>query len=472
MSAEEVFKRFANRIVFLTCSTSGVAVSLASGVLVSDDGFVVTNGHVVEGCQSIAATYINGASRRTYDATLKYYDKRTDTAVLKLPVREFDYFDLRRSGQIRVGARVYAIGNPRGYEQSISEGIVSGIREEDSVLWIQHSAPISPGSSGGALISSQGNLLGINSYLLRDSQNLNFAVPASTLAKALSSARRITDLLKTPSPTPQNPPASPAQVRTWSDQAEEGNAQGIVALLSAAKQGNLTAQLALGLLYYNGRAVQQDYVQAIGWIREAAEKGNPEAQATLGAAYELGRGVPRDDSQAGAWYRKAAEQGNTGDIPIGGIQHRLGVMYATGTGVPQSEAQALAWYRRAAENGNSLAMIELGVAYDMGNGVAQDDSEAVSWYRKAAEQGEAIGMTLLGGKYANGKGVGQDYAQAVAWYWKAADKGEAQGMNNLGEMYESGLGVVKDVAEALASYRKSAALGNERAKANLKRLGQ
>jgi hypothetical protein len=83
-------------------------------------------------------------------------------------------------------------------EQSISEGIVSGNRDEDGVSWIQHSAPISPGSSGGALLSSRGELLGINSFLVQESQNLNFAVPAATLARALSGARNLADFLKYP----------------------------------------------------------------------------------------------------------------------------------------------------------------------------------------------------------------------------------------------------------------------------------
>jgi len=149
--------RFASRVLLLECESS-----LGSGVLVSADGFVVTNAHVVEGCQNMTATLISGTSRRSYEPVLKYYDKKSDTAVLKITGQGFDSFTvLARS--VRVGERVYAIGNPRGFEQSISEGIVSGNREEDGQLWIQHSAPISPGSSGGALISSRGELLGINS---------------------------------------------------------------------------------------------------------------------------------------------------------------------------------------------------------------------------------------------------------------------------------------------------------------------
>jgi len=167
MPPEEIFSRFANRILVLTCDLSADDLKQASGVLVSADGFVVTNAHVVEGCRNVSATQISGTSRRSYDAVLKYYDKRSDTAVLKIEGKSFESFGLL-TRIVRVGERVYAIGNPRGLEQSISEGIVSGLREEDGTLWIQHSAPISPGSSGGALISSRGDLLGINSWFVKE----------------------------------------------------------------------------------------------------------------------------------------------------------------------------------------------------------------------------------------------------------------------------------------------------------------
>jgi VWFA-related protein len=206
MSSEEIFSRFASRILVLACDLSADDAKQASGVLVSTDGFVVTNAHVVEECRSMTATQISGTSRRFHEAVLKYYDKKSDTAVLKIEGEGFDSFGLP-TRTVRVGERVYAIGNPRGLEQSISEGIVSGLRDEDGTWWIQHSAPISPGSSGGALISSRGELLGINSWFVKESQGLNFAVPASTLARAYSGARDLRGSLKFPG----SPPVSVTQ---------------------------------------------------------------------------------------------------------------------------------------------------------------------------------------------------------------------------------------------------------------------
>jgi len=197
MSAETIFSRFAGRILFLTCDESADESALASGVLVSADGFIVTNAHVVEGCRNMSATLIRGKSRQSYVPVLKYYNEQGDVAVIKIAGHGFDFFGLPMH-PAQIGERVYAIGNPRGLEQTISEGIISGNREFDGTSWVQHSAPISPGSSGGALISSRGELIGINAYLLTESQNLNFAVPAPTLAAALKRARVVTGALKFP----------------------------------------------------------------------------------------------------------------------------------------------------------------------------------------------------------------------------------------------------------------------------------
>jgi hypothetical protein len=209
LPSEEIFARFASRILLLTCDVSS-GENRASGVLVSLDGFVVTNAHVVEGCSTMTATQINGTSRRSYGAVLKYYDKMHDTAVLKIDGGPFDF--LKPVPRIaRVGERIYAIGNPKGLEQSITAGIVSGLRTDgDGTCWIQHDAPIWPGSSGGALISSRGELLGINSWMLKDSQGINFAVPVETLARAYAGARGLQGTLRFPgSPPAHEFPSAP-----------------------------------------------------------------------------------------------------------------------------------------------------------------------------------------------------------------------------------------------------------------------
>ncbi len=347
MSAETIFRRFASRILFLTCDESADQSKLASGVLVSADGLIVTNAHVVEGCRNMTATLIHGNSRQSYVPVLKYYSEQDDVAVLKIMGHRLDFFSVS-ARPAQVGERVYAIGNPMGLEQSITEGIVSGNREFDSTSWVQHSAPISPGSSGGALISSRGELLGINSLILKESQNINFAVPAPTLVTALRRAHAVTGFLKFP------------------------------------QYGD--ADFSLALLYYRGQGVPQDYAEAARLLHQAVDKGHVEAQATLGVVYELGRGVPQNYAQAAVWYRKAAEQG----FPF--AQNALGVLLSTGQGVLKDDAEAAIWFRKAAEQGSADAQLNLGAAYQLGTGVPLDWSECYLWY-KVASAGKAKSAT-------------------------------------------------------------------------------
>lgn len=194
---------------------------------------------------------------------------------------------------------------------------------------------------------------------------------------------------------------------------------------SSAEKGDATAQFNLGLNYYKGQGVEQNYTEAAKYFRKAAEQGNADAQCYLGVMYAKAQGVDPDYAEAVKWSRKAANQGDSQ------AQFNLGVMYAKGQGVAKDESEAFKWYRKAAEQGNADAQNNLGVMYDNGQGVEQDYAEAVKWYRKAAEQGAAEAQCNLGVIYQNGYGVIQDYIEAVKWYRKAAEQGNAQAQFNL-----------------------------------------
>ena len=112
---------------------------------------------------------------------------------------------------------MYAIGNPKGLSNTISEGIVSALRSDEGEELIQHTAPISHGSSGGALVDSNGALLGMNSWQVANGQNLNFAIAAKHLVAALATARQNTTALKLPSDEP--PSASDKEPAPKSDRA-------------------------------------------------------------------------------------------------------------------------------------------------------------------------------------------------------------------------------------------------------------
>ncbi len=112
-----------------------------------------------------------------------------------------------------------------------------------------------------------------------------------------------------------------------------------------AKQGNAQAQFNLGVMYYDGQGVRQDYAQAVQWYRKAAEQGYANAEYNLGWMYEEGKGVRQNYTQAEQWYRKAAEQG------LAEAQYNLGVMYAKGEGVRQNYKIAKEWFGKACDNG-------------------------------------------------------------------------------------------------------------------------
>jgi hypothetical protein len=175
----------------------------------------------------------------------------------------------------------------------------------------------------------------------------------------------------------------------------------------------------VGIMYFNGQGVPQDYAEAVKWYRKAADQGYAEAQTNLGFMYANGHGVPQDYAEAAKWYCKAADQGNVSD------QYNLGYMYSKGEGVPQDYAEAAKWYRKAADQGNADAQYNLGLMYeglilDIGEGVPPDISEAAKWYRKAADQGNADAQYNLGYKYYIGGGVLQDYVLAHMWFNLAA----------------------------------------------------
>ena len=228
-----------------------------------------------------------------------------------------------------------------------------------------------------------------------------------------------------------------------------------------ANKNNASAQYNLGVCYYNGYGVTQDYAEAVSWYRKSAEQGHASAQYNLGFCYVVGRGVAQDYQEAVSWFRKSAEQDNAS------AQYNLGLCYESGCGIAQDYQEAVSWFRKSAEQGHARAQCNLGLCYESGRGIAQDYKEAVSWYRKSAEQGFARAQYNLGLCYYDGYGVTQDYAEAVSWYRKSAEQGHTNAQCNLGVCYEFGRGVAQDYKEAVSWYRKSAEQGHARAQCNL-----
>ena len=161
--------------------------SLGSGVIVSSQGYVLTNNHVIDGAGEIAIALLDG---RTTTATLVGADPESDVAVLKIELPDLPSITIGRSDNLQVGDVVLAIGNPFGVGQTVTSGIVSGLGRNSLGIntfenFIQTDAAINPGNSGGALINAYGELIGINTAIFSQSggsQGIGFAIPIN-LAK-------------------------------------------------------------------------------------------------------------------------------------------------------------------------------------------------------------------------------------------------------------------------------------------------
>ena len=187
---------FAQLFGDLGASRPRVENSLGSGVILSRDGIVVSNHHVVEQATDIRVVLND---RREYSARVLLADEESDLAILQIEgATDLAALDLRDSDSVQVGELVLAIGNPFGVGQTVSSGIVSGLARSGTATgnargyFIQTDAPINPGNSGGALVDVEGRLIGINTSILTrsgGSNGIGFAIPSALVAQFVEQAR-------------------------------------------------------------------------------------------------------------------------------------------------------------------------------------------------------------------------------------------------------------------------------------------
>ncbi len=164
--------------------------SVGSGVVVHESGYIVTNAHVVAQASDIQVTFADGETR---PADLLAVDPEHDLAVLKVDAPQpLNDQKLGRSDDIMIGETVVAVGNPLGLQHSVSAGIVSALNRDlpfsNDITYsglIQTDAPINPGNSGGPLLNINGELIGINTAIRGDAQNIGFAIPVDQLWELL-----------------------------------------------------------------------------------------------------------------------------------------------------------------------------------------------------------------------------------------------------------------------------------------------
>lgn len=165
--------------------------SLGSGVIMSADGYILTNNHVINGADQIVVALHDG---RDVNATIVGTDPEADLAVLKIDLQELPYIQVAQNRQLRIGDVVLAIGNPFGVGQTVTLGIVSATGRNQLGIntyedYIQTDAAINPGNSGGALINAHGELVGLNTAIFSKSggsQGIGFAIPAAVATRTLT----------------------------------------------------------------------------------------------------------------------------------------------------------------------------------------------------------------------------------------------------------------------------------------------
>lgn len=172
---------------------NNVSVAYGSGVVISPDGYIVTNNHVVEGASKIEVTF-NDKHKRT--ATIIGNDPSTDLALIKVEASDLEYLAFADSDEVKVGEWVLAVGNPFNLTSTVTAGIVSAKARNINILgdgstiesFIQTDAAINPGNSGGALVDMDGNLIGINAAIASRTgsyEGYSFAIPSNIVKKVV-----------------------------------------------------------------------------------------------------------------------------------------------------------------------------------------------------------------------------------------------------------------------------------------------
>jgi S1-C subfamily serine protease len=187
----EVVKQSSDAVVLIVISnSSGQETALGSGFLVSADGEIVTNYHVIKDAHSAIVKLSNGAFFPV--SGILASDAAKDLAIIKVNGKNLPFLMLGDIDKLHVGDHVVAIGSPLGLEGTVSDGIVSALRDGENKRWIQTTTPVSHGNSGGPLLDMSNHVVGVITWgvNLELGQNLNFAAPSSEVTALLVTAQQ------------------------------------------------------------------------------------------------------------------------------------------------------------------------------------------------------------------------------------------------------------------------------------------
>jgi hypothetical protein len=344
--------------------------SAGSGIVIGSQGEILTNSHVVENCEKIT---VQRSSSNSETAVLLARDEKNDLAVIRINTSSASVAAFRDGTPIRAGDTVVALGYPLSgllaSSASLSVGNVSALAGlGDDPRYVQISAPVQPGNSGGPLLDAGGHLVGIVTAKLNAArvarftgdipQNVNFAIKAE-VARAFLDAKGIS--YRTIRSDQQLSPADVGDIArpfTVHIKCQQPRATG-VASIAPPKPSPPS---------FNLPAPSISPQQSVGYAHELFKRGE--------AAFAAKR-----FSDALRWFRQAADKGHSDAM------NKIGIMHAMGQGVEVDYAMAMGWFRQAAEMGNTYAMGNVGELYAKGDGVSKDCGAARQWVAKAAAAG-------------------------------------------------------------------------------------
>jgi tetratricopeptide (TPR) repeat protein len=347
-SPQKLFEQFSPAVVTIDVKMSSGASELGSGFIIEPNGIVVTNYHVISEAKEIK---IKLKDQREYQVEyIIGYDTNKDFCIFKINALNLPFIPIGDSSQIGAGERVYVIGNPLGFDYTISDGLISSFRNILETQWIQISAPISKGSSGSPVINFNGKVIGIVTFMMPEGQNLNFALPINQIKPSLYKKDKITF----------------SQFLQQKSEAEKYYFLGLESYLQS-----------------NFEEAERNYKKAL-----ELDLACWQAYASLGAMY----GTKGDFNKALEYLKKASELNQESEginISLGSIYNKLG-----------DPEQAIRFFNNAVRINpySALAYCGLGENYYL----LGDFNEAISNHRKAlsinpnyAEAYKSLGMAFF-----------------------------------------------------------------------------
>ncbi len=433
-AASQVFEKVAPSVVeVLSLDTTGKPHALGSGVVIAHNE-VATNCHVLDG----GAAYKVRSQGKDYTARIRYRDRQRDICSLVVRGLKAPPVSLGNTASLKVGDPVYAVGTPEGLELTLSQGIISSLRDVGGGRYIQTTAAISHGSSGGGLFDSQGRLLGLTSFYIDGGQQLNFALPVEWI-KAL------------PQRATQQAAKRQSQIK-WLVVADpffsKHDWPGLLALSQRwvkVQPNNAKAWRYLGYAYLNTR----QYSKAIDAYRQAL-RIDPKI---MGAWNNLG--LAYNDTRQYSKAIDALRQALRIDPKIMGAWFNLGVAYNN----TRQYSKAIDAFRQALRIDPKImgAWNNLGVAYNN----TRQYSKAIDAFRQALRIDPKImgAWNNLGVAYNNTR----QYSKAIDAFRQALriNPKNAFAWNYLGLAYED----TRQYSKAIDAYRQSLRINSKNANA-------